>query len=115
MGDDRHVPQNQLPSNITCNVTQTVAIQTAVATARLVFNPIGYDINVPNSHFVTQVQPRPEPEDHYQEDKMNMTLLKDRESYVHEPKHKTDFRDILVPDDEDQQNPVQHPPTGWGA
>ena len=78
--------------------------------ARLVLNPIGYDINVPNSHFVTQVQPRPEPEDHYQKDKMNMTLLKDRESHVHEPKYKTDFGDILVPDDEDQQNLCRRSP-----
>jgi hypothetical protein len=77
---------------------------------RLVLNPIGYDINVPNSHFVTQVQPRPEPEDHYQKDKMNMTLPKDRESYVHEPKYKTDFGDILVPDNEDQQNPCRRSP-----
>jgi hypothetical protein len=50
--------------------------------------------------FATQVQPshsrRPEIEDHH---------LEDRVSYVHKPKAKTDFGDVLVPDDKDQQNP----------
>jgi hypothetical protein len=36
---------------------------------------------------------------------MNITLLKDRGSYGNEPKTMTDFGDILVPDDKDQQNP----------
>jgi hypothetical protein len=59
--------------------------------------------------FATQVQPshspRPEPEDHYQEDETDLTHLEDRASYVHKPKVKTDFGDVLVPDDKDQQNP----------
>ena len=35
---------------------------------------------------------------------MDMTHLEDRESYLHRPKDKTDFGDVLVPDDKDQQN-----------
>jgi hypothetical protein len=84
-GDDQPVPQNQQPSNITCTVTQTAT--TAAAVARLVLNPVGNNINVPNSHFATQVQPShsPRPEPHHQEDEMD----RDRESYVHKPRDKT--------------------------
>jgi hypothetical protein len=37
-------------------------------------------------------------------DKMNMTLLKDRGPYVHGPMDKTDFGEILVPDDVDTKH-----------
>jgi hypothetical protein len=36
---------------------------------------------------------------------MNMTLMKYRGPDVHEPKTKTVFRVILMPDKKDQQNP----------
>jgi hypothetical protein len=39
--------------------------------------------------------PGPEPEDNHQEDRL---------SYMHKPKNKTDFGDILVPNDQDQQS-----------
>ena len=38
---------------------------------------------------------------------MDMTHPEDSESCVHEPKYKADSGDILVPDDEDQQNPCR--------
>jgi hypothetical protein len=42
------------------------------------------------------VGPGPTPEDHHQEDRM---------TYMHKLKDKTDFGDILMPDDRDQPNP----------
>jgi hypothetical protein len=86
-------------------VTQTAT--TPAAVVRLVLNPVGYDINVTHSHLATQVQsshsPRPEPEDHHQEDEMAKTHLEDRKSYVHKrtcqevEKDKTNFGNVLVP------------------
>jgi hypothetical protein len=112
-GDDQPVPEDQQPGNITCKVTQPAT--TPAAVVRLVINPVGYHINVPHSHLATQVQPsqspRPEPEDHHQEDEMAKTHLEDRKSYVHKrtcqevEKDKTNFGDVLMPDDKDQQTP----------
>jgi hypothetical protein len=53
----------------------------------------------------TSSRARPEPEDHRQEDEMAKTHLEDRKSYVHKPKDKTNFGEVLVPDDKDQQIP----------
>jgi hypothetical protein len=57
--DDLPAQQDQQPSNITCNITQPATIPAAVA--RLVLNPVGYNVNVPPSHLTTQVQPSPSP------------------------------------------------------
>jgi hypothetical protein len=121
--DDQPIPQDQQPSNITCNVTQPATRPAAVV--RLVLDPVGYNVNVPHSHLTTQVQPShspgPEQENHHrtftmpesphQEDKMAKTHLEDRKSYVHKitcqevEKDKTYFKDVHVPDNKDQQTP----------
>ena len=121
--DDQHVPQDQQPSNITCNVTQPATRPAAVV--RLVLNPVGCHVNVPHSHLTTQVQPshspRPEqenlhitftmPESPHQEDEMAKTQLEDRNSYVHKStcqevaKDKAYFGDVHVPDNKDRQTP----------
>ena len=41
----------------------------------------------------------------------DITHLENRESYVHRPKYKTDFRNVLMPNNEDQQNPCWRLPT----
>jgi hypothetical protein len=73
--DDQPVQQNQRPSNITCHITQPATIPAAVA--RLLLNPVGYNVNVPPSHLTTQVQPslsrRPEQENTH---KMSATYEK---------------------------------------
>jgi hypothetical protein len=119
--DDQPVPQDQQPSNITCNITQPATRPAAVV--RLVLNPVGYNVNVPPSHLTTQVQPshspRPEqknlhrmlttPESPHLEDEMPKTHLEDRKSYVHKNtcqevvKDKTHIEDVHGPDNKDQQ------------
>jgi hypothetical protein len=93
--DDQPVPQDQQPSNITCNITQPAT--RPVAVVRLVLNPVGYNVNVPPSHLTTQVQPSHSPrleqenlhrtltmpESPHLEDEMAKTHLEDRKSYVH--------------------------------
>jgi hypothetical protein len=57
--DDQPAQQDQQPSKITCKITQPATIQAAVA--RLVPNPVGYNVNVPTSYLTTQVQPSSSP------------------------------------------------------
>ena len=130
--DDQPVPQDQQPSNITCNITQPATRPAAVV--RLVLNPFGYDVNVPRSHLTTQVQPshspRPEqeslhrtltmPESPHQEDEMAKTQLEDRKSYVHKStcqeveKGKTCQQGPADPPQGDNRA-QQQPQGGWGV
>ena len=105
--DNQPAQQDQQPSKITCKITQPATIPAAVA--RLVLNPIGYDVNVPPSHLTTQVQPSPSPrpeqedlhrtftmpEDPHLEDEMAETHLEDRKPYVHKNTCQQVEKDLL--------------------
>jgi hypothetical protein len=52
--DDQPAQQDWQPSKTTCDITQPATIPAAVA--RLVPNPVGYNVNVPPSYLTTQVQ-----------------------------------------------------------